>query len=80
MIDIKNILKIIFNFIIIIVISIVLANIFVFLLPIILILVLVYYIYKVYQSKKGKVKNLNKVKKSDQKIVDAEIIEEKFDK
>ena len=77
-IDIKYIIKIVLNVLIIGFIIYLVANLFIFLLPIIIVLIIAYYIYRIYLETKNKIKN-SKTKKNE-KVIDAEIINEKFDK
>ena len=80
-IDIMNntneIIKIILNFLIVGIIIYVVARLFIFLLPVIIVLIILYYVYRIYLETKSKV---GEQQSSDKKIVDAEIIDEKFDK
>ena len=76
--EIKYILRIILNVLIVSFIIYLVARLFIFLLPIIIVLIILYYIYRIYMETKNKVQE-NKISKKD-KIMDAEIIDEKFDK
>ena len=67
-------IKIFLNILIISIIIYLVVKLFIFLLPFIFILIGVYYIYKIYI----RVKNNNR--KEEKGIIDAEIIEERFDK
>ena len=89
--NIEYILKIILNFLVIGIIIVLVGKLFVFLLPVILVLVLLYYLYRIFFEAKIKIKrndnnrttNSNtksKTKKIQNDTIDAEIIEEKFDK
>lgn len=75
--NVNDILKIVLNFLIIGVIIYVVARLFIFLLPVIIVLIILYYVYRIYRESKNKM-----VTKEDKnnKIIDAEIIDEKFDK
>ncbi|MBQ8891273.1 MAG: hypothetical protein IJ068_00200 [Bacilli bacterium] len=76
--DIKYILRIILNVLIVSFIIYVVARLFIFLLPIIIVLIVLYYVYRIYMETKNKVKDNKKGIKD--KVIDAEIIDEKFDK
>ena len=76
--DNMSILKMILNIIIIGFIIYIVANLFIALLPIVLILIGIYYVYKVFIDANRKKER--KSNKKDDIVVDAEIIEEKFDK
>ena len=78
--DIKYIVKIIINVLIVSFIIYIVARLFIFLLPIIIVLIIAYYVYRIYMETKNKmqVNKSNRKKKPD--IIDAEIIDEKFDK
>lgn len=86
--NIEYILKIILNVFVMGVIIFVVGKLFIFLLPVILILILIYYLYRIFFETKFKVnRNKNttsstktKTKKIQNDTLDAEIIEEKFDK
>ena len=88
--NIEYILKIILNVLVMGVIIFVVGKLFIFLLPVILVLILLYYLYQIFFETKFKVnrnKNKNttsntktKTKKIQNDTLDAEIIEEKFDK
>ena len=75
--NIEEIVKIVINVLIVGVIIYVVARLFIFLLPVIIILIVGYYLYRIYMETKNKVK---KDKDDKNKIVDAEIVSEKFDK
>ena len=76
--NIKYILKIILNFLIVGLIIFIIVKLFIFLLPVILILILGYYIYLLYKNSKFKIKEVKENKKNI--VPDAEVIDEKFDK
>lgn len=76
--DISYILRIILNFLVVGIIIYIVARLFIFLLPIIIVLIIAYYIYRIYLETKTKIKENNNDKKD--KVMDAEIISEKFDK
>ncbi|MBQ8472786.1 MAG: hypothetical protein IJ501_04720 [Bacilli bacterium] len=88
--NIEYILKIILSVFVMGVIIFVVGKLFIFLLPVILVLILLYYLYRIFFETKFKVnrnKNKNttsntktKTKKIQNDTLDAEIIEEKFDK
>lgn len=74
----EEIIKIIINVLIVGLIIYVVARLFIFLLPVIIVLIGCYYIYRIYMETKNKMKKDKKEIKN--KIVDAEIVSEKFDK
>ncbi|MBR3660575.1 MAG: hypothetical protein IKN63_01560 [Bacilli bacterium] len=74
--NINDIVKIILNLLIVGIIIYIVARLFIFLLPIIIFLIIAYYIYRIYMETKNKVEK----EKSNKKIIDAIIIEEKIDK
>lgn len=76
--DIKYIIKMILGFLITGFIVFVVIKLFVYLLPIIAILIIGYYLYILY--KQGKFKIKRKVKERKERVPDADIIEERFDK
>ena len=76
--NIEYIVKIILNVLIIGLIIYVFAKLFIFLLPVVIVLIILYYVYRIYLETKSKIKN-NKEEKKD-KVIDAEIINERFDK
>lgn len=76
--DISYILRVVLNFLVVGIIIYIVARLFIFLLPIIIVLIIAYYIYKIYLETKTKIKENNNDKKD--KVMDAEIISEKFDK
>ena len=75
----KLMIKRIIKILIIAGIVIIVANLFVFLLPILLFLGVIYYLYRFYYGNKN-VKNEKTSKKTSEKVVEAEVIKEKFDK
>ena len=76
--NIEYILKLIIGFIITGLLLYLTIKVFIFLLPVIIILVVIYYAYKFIKESKSKTKKNNKSIK--EKIQDAEIISERFDK
>ena len=74
--NLNTYIKIFLNLLIISIIIYLVVNLFIFILPIILILIGMYYLYRMYI----KVKNKPKDNKFQKEIIDAEIINEKFDK
>ena len=76
--DLNNIIRIVLNLIIVSLIIYVVAKLFIFLLPVIIVLIIIYYLYRIFEATKNKVKINNKTKKDN--IQDAEVINEKFDK
>ena len=76
--NVTYILKIFINLLIILLIVYVVARLFIFLLPVIIVLIILYYVYRIYLETKSKVNNKKEDKKN--KIIDAEIINERFDK
>jgi len=74
--NINDVIKLVLNFLVIGIIIYIVARLFIFLLPVILVLIVIYYVYRIYRETRNKVKNTN----NNPKIVDAEIISEKFDK
>ena len=76
--NVTYILKIFINLLIIGLIVYVVARLFIFLLPVIIVLIILYYVYRIYLETKSKVNNKKEDKKN--KIIDAEIINERFDK
>ena len=75
----KLMIKRIIKILIIAGIVIIVANLFVFLLPILLFLGVIYYLYRFYYGNKN-VKTEKTSKKDAEKVVEAEVIKEKFDK
>ena len=75
----KLMIKRIIKILIIAGIVIIVANLFVFLLPILLFLGVIYYLYRFYYGNKN-VKKETTSKKTSEKVVEAEVIKEKFDK
>jgi len=78
--DIKSILTILLNIFIIGLIIFIVGKLFIFLLPIIIVLIIIYYIYRIYCETKIKVNANKKDKNVKNKIDEAEVINEKFDK
>jgi len=76
--NIEYIVKLILNLLIVGVIIYVVAKLFIFLLPVIIVLIIAYYVYRIYMETKNKV--VNKKKDKNNNIIDAEIINERFDK
>lgn len=76
--NVEYIVKLVLNLLIVGIIIYVVARLFIFLLPIIIVLIILYYAYRIYIETKNKVKDKQEIKKK--KIVDAEIINERFDK
>ena len=81
--NIEYILKMVLNFLVIGVVIFLIAKLFIFLLPIILVLIIGYYLYRIFFQTKFKEEN-NKPKSNNKnlknKIEEAEVINEKFDK
>ena len=75
--DISYLIKTIINVIIILFLLYIVGRLFLFLLPVILVIIVLVYIYKIYNKTKS---NIEKEEKSSDKIMDAEVINEKFDK
>ena len=78
--DIKYIVKIIINVLIVSFIIYIVARLFIFLLPIIIVLIIAYYVYRIYMETKNKMQVNKSNRKKKNEIIDAEIIDEKFDK
>ena len=76
--NIENIVKIVLNILIVGLIIYVVARLFIFLLPVIIVLIILYYVYRIYIETKNKVNY--KKKDKNNKVVDAEIVNERFDK
>ena len=72
-------IKILLNLLIISIIIYLVIKLFIFLLPVILILIGIYYVYRIYIETKNKYPK-EKATKKEKGIIDAEIINEKFDK
>lgn len=73
-------IRIILNVLVVLVIIYLVVNLFVYLLPIILILIGIYYLYRIYLELKNKYQKDKTSSKKEKGIIDAEIINEKFDK
>ena len=78
--DIKYIVKIIINVLIVSFIIYIVARLFIFLLPIIIVLIIAYYVYRIYMETKNRMQVNKSNRKKKNEIIDAEIIDEKFDK
>ena len=76
--NIEYIVKIVLNVLIIGLIIYVVARLFIFLLPVIIVLIILYYVYRIYIETKSKYNSRKKDKKDN--IIDAEVINERFDK
>ena len=67
--NLENIIKIILNILIVGAVVYIVAKLFIFILPVIIVLIVVYYIYKIFLESKDNIK-----------VIDADVLEEKFDK
>ena len=76
--NIEYIVKIVLNVLIIGIILYVVLRLFIFLLPVIIVLIILYYVYRIYLETKNKVNNKKQDKKNN--IIEAEIVNERFDK
>ena len=76
--NIEYIVKIVLNVLIIGLIIYVVAKLFIFLLPIIIVLIILYYVYRIYLETKNKFNSRKQDKKDN--VIDAEIVNERFDK
>ncbi len=77
--NIEYIVKIVLNILIVGLVIYAVARLFIFLLPVIVVFIIIYYAHKIYIETKNKMKENTKKSKND-KIIDAEIINERFDK